>query len=151
VIVWRLGWPALLDAGTRLRARHHWAVSEVDVDGHRRLLMWALPPEVAAVTPLFGAPEGVRMGGLGPAIALRLQLGGGPLAPGRYAVHFKLETGAVAIVTLAGTTADVGGNGPEPLDAEVMHAGGPFTLSLTARGAADASLWIGDAKIENVP
>jgi hypothetical protein len=99
---------------------------------------------------LAGSPEGVRLS-LGPPFPLRLQLGGGPVPSGRYRVHFKLETRAVAFVTLAGTTADVGGDGPRSLDAEVMHPGGPLTLSLTARGAADASLWIGDAKIENVP
>jgi hypothetical protein len=147
IVVWRVGWPALLDAGTRLRARHHWAVSEAQVDGRTRLLMWALPPEVAEETPLFGSPEGVRMGGLGPPIALRLQLGGGPLPPGRYAVHIKFEAGGAAIVTLAGATADAGGPEPQPLDAEVEHPGGPLTLSLSARGAADSSIWIGDVKI----
>jgi hypothetical protein len=87
------------------------------------------------------------MGGLGPPIALRLQLGGGPLPPGRYAVHFKLENRAVAVVTLAGTTASVTGGGPESLDAEVVHPGGPLNLSLSVAGAADSSLWIGDVKI----
>jgi hypothetical protein len=134
----------VLDAGTRLRARHHWAVTEAEFDGRRRLLMWALPPEDAEHTPLLGSPEGVRTQ-LTP-LALRLQLGGGPLPPGRYTVHFKLEAGGAAIVKLAGTTVDVAYEGSS-LDAEVMHPGGPLTLSLTAVGAADSSLWIGDAKI----
>ena len=86
VVVWRLAWPAMLDAGTGLRARHRWAVSEVAVDGRQRLLLWAPVPPLAAESPLAGSPEGVRVrtdGDDRPA-TLRLRLGGGPLSAGRY-------------------------------------------------------------------
>jgi hypothetical protein len=150
VIVWRLAWPALLDAGTRLRARHRWAVTEAELDGQRRLLMWGPAPPMYDESPLAGSPEGVRLR-LGAPIGLRLQLGGGPLPPGRYRVRFKLEAGGATQLTLAGATAGAGGPEPAAFDVEVDHPGGPLKLSGSVAGADSASFWIGDAKIENVP
>ena len=83
-------WPATLEAGTGLRARHRWAVSEVELDGRRRLLLWAPAPPLAPQSPLAGSPEGVhvRVDGGGRPTPLRLRLGGGPLPAGRYAASF---------------------------------------------------------------
>jgi hypothetical protein len=151
IVVWRVGWPALLDAGAGLRARHRWAVSEVELDGARRLLLWAPAPPLAAQSPLAGSPEGVRVrtGDGGPPTQLRLRLGGGPVPAGRYAVHLRLEATSLARVSLAGTTVEIAAGGPAPLDAEISHPGGPLTLSAATDGSG-GSVWIGDAKIATV-
>lgn len=151
VIVWRLAWPAVLDAGTGLRARHRWAVTEAEMDGGRRLLLWAPAPPFshsAAASPLAGSPEGVHVvqGGPAQSTALRLRLGGGSVPAGRYHVHFRLDAQTVARFALAGTSVDVSPGAPAIFDAELSHPGGPLTLSSTVTGA----LWIGEARIENV-
>jgi len=151
VVVWRVGWPAMLDAGTGLRARHRWAVTEAEVDDGRRLLMWAPAPPLAAESPLAGSPEGVRVRVDGPPTTLRLELGGGSLPPGRYKLHFKLETGSVAVLTLAGTTVEVIATEPASFDTLVSHPGGPLTLAPSIQGAAWGRLWIGEARIESLP
>jgi hypothetical protein len=147
VVVWRLAWPALLDAGTGARARHRWAVTEAALDGQTRLLMWAPAPPLAPQSPLAGSPEGVhvRAAAGGAPTALRLRLGGEPLPAGPYEVHFRLEAeaSAPAQLTLADETVDVAPGTPTTLDAEVSHPGGPLTLS----GAATGAIWIGEAKI----
>ena len=150
VVLWRITWPALLDAGTALRARHGWAVTEADLDGRRRLLLWAPAPPLAPQSPLAGSPEGVhvRARADGRPSALRLRLGGGPLPPGRYALHFRLETAAgPARLTLAGKTADVAPGAPASFDAEIDHPGGPLTLSAATDGG---TVWITEAALKNV-
>jgi hypothetical protein len=149
VVVWRLAWPALLDAGAGARARHRWAVTEAALDGQTRLLMWAPAPPLAAQLPLAGSPEGVHVRAAGGApTALRLRLGGGPLPAGAYQVQFKVEAeaGAPAQLTLADETVDVTPGTPATFDAEVSHPGGPLTLS----GAATGAVWIGEARIATV-
>ena len=153
VVVWRLGWPALLDAGTSLRARHRWAVSEAELDGRRRLLLWAPAPPLAAWSPLAGSPEGVRVrtDGEGRASPLRLRLGGGPLPAGRYGLHFRLEAASgAARFTLADAAANVSAGAPATLDADVTHAGGPLTLSATTSGSAGGSVWIGEVIVKTL-
>jgi len=149
VVVWRLAWPAALEAGTGLRARHRWAVSEVELDGSPRLLLWAPAPPLAPQSPLAGAPEGVqvRVDGGGRAAPLRLRLAGGPLPAGRYTIHFRLEARAAAHFTLAGKAAEVAGAAPTAFDAEIAHAGGPLELSAATAGSMPGAVWIGDAKI----
>ena len=95
----------MLDAGTGLRARHRWAVTEAQLDERTRLLLWGPAPPLAAQSPLAGSPEGVhvRVGDGGRPTALRLRLGGGPLPAGRYAIHFRLEAPTAARFSLAGT------------------------------------------------
>jgi hypothetical protein len=151
VIVWQVGWPALREAGVALRARHRWAVSEVELDGARRLLLWAPAPPRPTQSPLAGSPEGVhvRTGDGGRPTQLRLRLGGGPLPPGRYAVQLRLDASSPLRFTLAGTTAEVGAGAPAPFAAEIAHAGGPLTLSAATDGGA-GSVWIGDARIATV-
>jgi len=147
VVAWRFAWPALLDGGTALRARHRWAVSEADVDGGRRLLMWAPAPPLAAQSPLAGSPEGVHVRARddGKPNALRLRLGGGPLPPGKYAIRFRLEAASgTARVTLAGQTAEVVAGAPATFDATVDHPGGPLALAAATDGS---TIWIGEAKV----
>ena len=152
VVVWRFAWPAMLDAGTGLRARHRWAVIEAAVDGRQRLLLWAPVPPLAPESPLAGAPEGVHVRTDGQrTTTLRLRLGGGPLPAGRYGVHFRLESAAsLASLTLAGKTLEVSAGAPAAFDAEVDHPGGPLTLSATAAGPAPGSLWVSEAKLETL-
>jgi len=152
VVVWRLAWPAILDFGTGLRARHRWAVTEAAVDGRQRLLMWAPVPPLAAESPLAGSPEGVHVRTDGQrATALRLRLGSGPLPAGRYGLHFRLEaTASPASMTLAGKTLEVPAGAPATFDAEIDHPGGPLTLSATVAGPAPGSLWISEAKLESL-
>jgi hypothetical protein len=153
LVVWRLGWPALLDAGTGLRARHRWAVSEAAVDGRTRLLLWAPAPPLAAQSPLAGSPEGVRVrtDGEGQASALRVRLGGGPLPAGRYGLHFRLEAASgAARFNMAGAAADVPPGASATLDAAVTHPGGPLTLFATTSGSAGGSVWIGEATVKTL-
>jgi hypothetical protein len=153
VVVWRFAWPAMLDFGTGLRARHRWAVTEAAVDGRQRLLMWAPAPPLAAESPLAGSPEGVRVRTAGddrPA-ALRLRLGGGPLPAGRYKLSFVVDGTGDGQVAVAGAATDLADRGDSHvLEAEVSHAGGPLTLSATTRGRAGGSVWIGEAKLETL-
>jgi hypothetical protein len=150
VIVWRFAWPALLDWGTAMRARHRWAVAEVEVDGGRRLLMWAPAPPLAAASPLAGSPEGVHVRGVeGKPTALRLRLGGGPLAAGKYALHLRLEAASgSARLTLAGKEAVVVAGTPATFDAQIDHPGGPLALSAATDGSP---IWIGEATIKSRP
>jgi hypothetical protein len=152
VVVWRLAWPAILDAGTGLRARHRWAVTEAELDGRRRLLLWAPAPPLAAQSPLAGSPEGVqvRVGAGGGPTPLRLRLGGGSLPAGRYALHFRLEAASAARFTVAGRVAEVAGGAPAAFDAEIDHPGGPLTLSAATEGSAPGFVWIGEAAIKTL-
>jgi len=71
-----------------------------------------------------------------------------PLPPGRYALHFRLETAAgPARLTLAGKTADVAPGAPASFDAEIDHPGGPLTLSAATDGG---TVWITEAALKNV-
>jgi hypothetical protein len=151
VVVWRMAWPAMLDAGTGLRARHRWAVTEVAVDGRQRLLLWAPGPPLGAESPLAGSPEGVRVrtdGDQRPGTTLRLRLGGGPLPAGRYTLSFLVDGISDGQVIVAGAETELGTPSySQVLKAEVSHAGGPLTLSATIRGRAGGSIWIGEATI----
>jgi 4-amino-4-deoxy-L-arabinose transferase-like glycosyltransferase len=151
VVVWRFAWPALLERGTALRARHRWAVSEAVVDGARRLLLWAPAPPLAAQSPLAGSAEGVhvRAGAAAAPTALRVRLGGGPLPAGKYALRFRLESASgAARFWLGGKTGDVVAGTPAPFEAEIDHPGGPLTLAAATAGSA---IWIGEATVKSEP
>ena len=57
VVVWLVAWPAVIDWGAGLRARHRWAISEAELDGQKRLLLWARQAPVTGGSPLAGAPN----------------------------------------------------------------------------------------------
>jgi hypothetical protein len=151
VVVWRLAWPALLDAGTGLRARHRWAVTEVALDDGRRLLLWRAEAPLAAQSPLAGAPEGlhIRARDDGRPTALRVRLGGGALPAGHYALHLRLEVASgAARVSLGATSVAVGAGVPATFDAVIDHPGGPLTMSGATEGA---TVWAGDATLKSAP
>ena len=149
VVVWRIAWPALLDAGAGLRARHRWAVCEVSADV-MRLMLWAPVPPLAAESPLAGSPEGVRVrtNGDDRPTAFRLRLGGGPLVAGQYTVTFIVQSTGGARITLADTRLELQPGGyDDVLEAVVSHPGGPLTLSATTAGPAGSSIWFGQANV----
>ena len=151
VVVWRFAWPAMLQGGTGLRARHRWAVSEVQLDHRARLLLWAPVPPLAPESPLAGSPEGVRVRTDGRApTALRLRTAGGPIPAGRYALSFRVEAPAGGHVTLAGTGVDLDPGDARVVQAEVSHPGGPLTLSASTVGPVGGSLWFGEATMRTV-
>jgi hypothetical protein len=125
----------------------------VELDGRRRLLLWAPAPPLAAQSPLAGSPEGVhvRVDGGGRPTPLRLRLGGGPLPAGRYAVHFRLEAPGAARFALAGKATEVAAAAPAAFAAEIDHPGGPLELSAATAGSTPGSVWIGAATIATLP
>ena len=150
VVVWQVAWPAVIDWGGRLRARHRWAICEVDVDGQRRLLLWARQAPITGRSPLAGAPEGVavRGGGAEP-VALRMRLGGGPLPAGKYTIEFPVEAGAGAgyRAELAGAQAIIAPDARATLTAEIAHDGGRLALTGAVTLPDGGSLWLAAPRI----
>lgn len=150
VVVWRLAWPAAIDWGAGLRARYGWAVSEAELDGRKRLMLWARQSPAAGRSPLAGAPEGVSIRGAGAApVALRLRLGGGPLPPGRYSVELPMEpaAGDGYRAELAGGQASLPPGAPTTLTAEIRHAGGRLALTGAVTVPDGGSLWVAAPRI----
>jgi hypothetical protein len=154
VALWILGWPSLLDLGKTLRARHRWAATEVDVDGHTRLLLWKPSPPFPAISPIQGAPNGVHLqtGSDGVAEA-QVRLGEGALAAGRYRIVLQVaaETARPARLLL-GTPGwqaaiDVSPGPPVAVESLIAHAGGPLAFAATLRGTPSTSVWIDQARI----
>ncbi len=150
VVVWHVAWPAVIDWGAGLRARHRWAISEAEVDGHKRLLLWARQAPVTGGSPLAGAPEGVsiRHGGTAP-VALRMRLGGGPLPPGKYTIDFPLEAGAGDgyRAEIGGGQATLAAEARATLTAEIAHAGGRLALSGAVFVPDGGRLWLAAPRI----
>ncbi len=128
LLVWWIGWPRVVEAGQRLRARHRWGTAEVTLatEPRPRLLLWRPAPPLAPVSPLAGAPEGVHLRA-GPDGAARAQvrLAGGPLPAGSYVLAARVtpQRGG-GHVRLAGTDVDLGAGPAVDLHAPVAHAGG---------------------------
>jgi hypothetical protein len=175
VVVWLLGWPALLGFGQALRARHRWAATEVRIEGptregptregptregptregRTRLLLWKPAPPLAARSPIEGAPNGLhlRTGDDGVARA-RVRLGEGTLAAGNYRVTLRAawEAGMPVRACLgtagADGAVDVAAGAPVTLEKEIAHAGGPLAFDATLWGAPRSSIWIDEARID---
>jgi hypothetical protein len=156
VVVWRLAWPALLDEGRALRARHRWAVTEVGVDGGgTRALLWRALPPLAPVSPIVGAPNGVHLAVAPDApTRVRLQLGGGALPAGQYSFHLRLdpERGGASVSVggasvAGGSVFDQASGSVGTIDARLAHAGGPLALELTATASAPAAIWVSQAAL----
>jgi hypothetical protein len=154
VVVVRVGWPAALDYGKALRARHRWAATEVTFEGGTRLLLWKPAPPLLAVSPIVGAPNGLhlRVGDDGVARA-HVRLAQGALPAGRYRVTLGVaaETAGPLRVGLEGARLDeavvVSPGAPATVEKHVDHGGGRFEFEAALWGAPRASIWIDAAQI----
>jgi len=148
VVLWRFVWPALLESGRALRARHRWAAIEVGwlapLGSRPRLLLWRPAPPFAARSPIEGAPDGVHLqvGADGVARA-RVRLAGEPIPAGAYVLSITATYQGDAPVRLSCGDRDVelGRNGAA-IDIRLVHAGGPLEFDVTLRGPPDASIWL---------
>ena len=156
VVAWRVAWPAALDAGRALRARHRWAVTEATLDGAPRTLLWGPAAPLAPESPISGAPNGVHLRvDPGSPTRARLMLGEGPLPPATYQVRMRLEAdGGASRFALGPPGAALAGEGdtvfpgaPATVEIRIAHPGGPLALEAAARGAAPGSIWASDAAI----
>jgi hypothetical protein len=158
VVLWRLCWPALLDGGRALRARHRWAATEVSwlvPPGSRpRLLLWRPAPPYPVPSPIEGAPSGVhvRVGADGAARA-HVRLAGGPVPAGRYVLSITATNEGDAPVRFLGGDRDVEVDPGAPAAIDVPLTVDPTTplglleLDLALRGSPNASLWISGERI----
>jgi hypothetical protein len=158
VVLWRLVWPALLDGGRALRARHRWAATEVTTEVswrlppaiETRLLLWRPAPPYPRSSPIEGAPNGVhlRAGADGTARA-HVRLAGGSVPPGRYVLSITATDEGEAPVRLsfAGRDAEVDPRAPAAIDIPLTHVRGPLELDVALRGSPNASLWISGERI----
>jgi hypothetical protein len=157
VIVWRLGWPAALDAGAALRARHRWAVTELAADGRMATLAWGPAPPFAAASPIAGAPNGVHVVvGPGAPTRVRLEVGGGSLAPGPYRLRVRLEAAGAPVEVRVSGSAVMGGSAtarivpeaPSAIEVPVLAPlGQRLLLEATLVAPTAASIWASDAAL----
>ncbi len=154
IVIWRISWPAILDGGRALRARHRWAATEVAFQAGgqsgTRLLLWRPAPPLSGTSPIEGAPSGLHLttGADGSARA-RVRLGGGALAPGTYVVALKATDEAAAPVRLsfAGGSYDLPAGAAVGLEAQVVHRGGPLEFDVALTGPPALSIWLADARM----
>jgi len=155
IVVWRLGWPAAIEAGRGLRMRHRWAVTVAAVDGGMRTLLWRRLATTANESPVAGAPAGVHVAVAPPdATRLGLVLGGGALPAGAYHLSLRLQAaaGGDAWVSVSGVGVDSAGvdvpaSGAATLETHVAHRGGAFALYASLRGPQATSVWASDASL----
>jgi hypothetical protein len=155
IVAWRIAWPATIDWGQSLRARHAWAVTEIAVDGRMRTLLWARLPPRAGDSPIAGAPAGVHIQAAPSATTrLRLRLGGGPLPAGDYSLTLTVEAAPDASASLAvsgpgveSNRLDVSRAGRNKLETHIAHRGGRLELQATVTAAAPTSIWASDATL----
>jgi hypothetical protein len=146
LLIWLIGWPRVVAAGERLRARHRWAAAEVTLatEPRPRLLLWRPAPPLADLSPLAGAPEGVhlRAGSDGSARA-QVQLAGGPLPAGAYTLTARLtpQRGG-GRVRLAGAEVDVASDQPVEIRAGVAHPGGVLRFDASFAASPGGEIWI---------
>jgi hypothetical protein len=157
VVLWRLGWPAVLDAGKALRMRHRWAATEVTVDGHTRLLLWKPVPPFSALSPIQGAPNGLHLqAGDGGVARAQVRLGEGPLPAGTYRITLQVapETNRRPMRVSLGTdgsesAVDIPVGPPVAVERQIVHAGGPLAFDATLWGEPHTSVWIDGARISS--
>ncbi len=154
IVGWRLVWPALLDGGRALRARHRWAATEaafqVGPESGTRLLLWRPTTPFSGTSPIDGAPNGLHLttGSDGSARS-RVRLGGGALFPGDYVVGLKVtdEAAAPARLSFAGSTFDLPPGAVVEVKAHIAHRGGPLEFDVTLNGPPAVSIWLAEARM----
>jgi hypothetical protein len=156
VVLWRIAWPAVLEGGRALRARHRWAATEAAFQqgsqAGTRLLLWRPTAPFSGTSPIEGAPSGLhlRIGGEGGGrVNVHVRLGGGPVGPGSYVVALKVADEAAEPVRLsfAEQGFDLRPGPPRELALRLQHAGGPLELELALAGPPGASIWLTETRI----
>jgi hypothetical protein len=151
-------WPALLDAGAALRARHRWGATVWRVDHVPRLAKWRATDAQTTRSPVEAGSGGVRLttDGQRPT-TISVELGGGPVAAGTYAL--ALDATAKAPVTVRLTAADgaviaevaVSPEAPLHVLTILVHGGGVLRLTATLTGGSDASVLVSDVQLNREP
>ena len=154
IVVWRLAWPALLDVGDGLRARHRWAAVEVATDDGTRLSMWKPAPPFSPRSPVEGAPNGLHLatGEAGQA-RVRGRFGGGAI-PGnaRRLTADVMDEGTTPVrLTIAGTSIDVGPGARVPIAVPLAPTGGTLDFDVTLAGAPGGRLWLERFRLDPGP
>jgi hypothetical protein len=163
VVVWRFAWPAVLDGGRALRARHRWAATEVvwlpPVGNRPRLLLWKPAPSYPTPmpSPIEGAPNGVHLQvGADGAARAHARLAGGPVPKGAYLLSLTASYEGEAPVHFLSGDLDVrlDGRVPSAIDVRLVHDGGLFELDVTLQGPPQARVWLSGLRIgasDNLP
>jgi hypothetical protein len=158
VILWLLGWPAILDGGKTMRARHRWAATEATLDGRTRLLLWRSAPPLPAVSPIQGAANGLHLQtGIDGVARARVRLGEGALAAGSYRLVLRVAAETPNPVRLSlgalGSEAaiDVAPGPAVTVERQIAHAGGPLAFDAALRGVPLTSVWIDQARLDRAP
>ena len=154
IVGWRIVWPATLDGGRALRARHRWAATEAVFQAGSelgtRLLLWRPTPPFSGTSPIEGAPNGLHLTTGADGIArARVRLGGGALAPGDYIVSLKAtdEAAAAARLSFAGSTFDLPPGVAVGITAHPAHRGGVLEFDVALTGPPAASIWLAEARM----
>ncbi|HVV51469.1 MAG TPA: hypothetical protein VHO06_17500 [Polyangia bacterium] len=154
LLLWDLGWPAIVDGGRALRAAHRWAAIEAafasPAGPATRLLLWRPTPPFAASSPIEGAPNGLHLKvGAGGVARAHVRLGGGPVPAGAYtlAVRVADEAAQPVRLLLAGTAAEVATGAPADEAATTASTRGRLELDVALSGPPGASVWLSDPRI----
>ncbi|HSZ83511.1 MAG TPA: hypothetical protein VLA14_14580 [Polyangia bacterium] len=147
-------WPALLDAGAALRARHRWAVAVWRVDGGARVAKWRAAGARGPSSLVEGGAGGVRLGAV-PARATNVTIDlADALAAGTYRLSLDATAAAPAHLRLAAATGapvaeiDLPANTTVPIVTVVVHAGGPLHLAATLSSGVETSAVLSDARLD---
>ncbi|HVZ75229.1 MAG TPA: hypothetical protein VHJ20_22770 [Polyangia bacterium] len=159
VLVGDLAWGAVDGVGEALRERHRWAATVWRADGAGRLAKWKPVDTRAARSPVLGLADGVRIstdGAGATAVAVYVDLGAAPLAPGSYVIELEGTTTAPVTLRLASPEGAqlVGGAlvpaTPFTLRATFAHAGGPLGATATLTSAAPAAVTVNAMRIDRL-
>jgi hypothetical protein len=155
IVLWWIVWPAVLEGGRALRARHRWAATETAFqrpgETGTRLLLWRPTPPFSPTSPIEGAPSGLhlRVGGDGVA-RVEVRLGGGAVGAGSYVVAMTAadEAAEPVLLSFAGEAFDLQPGSPQAIEARLRHEAGPLELEVAVSGPPGASVWLTGARIE---
>jgi len=154
IVVWRLAWPALLEGGDGLRARHRWAAVEVATDDGTRLLMWKPAPPFSPRSPVEGAPNGLHLAtGEGPEARVRVRFGGGalPASARRLTADVTGEGTAPVRLTIAGTAIDVAPGARAPITIPLAPTGESLDFDVALSGPPGGRLWLERFRLDPGP
>jgi hypothetical protein len=160
-----LGWPRMVAAGARRRARHRWAACVCTVGGARHVCAFVptAPPPADGPSPVRGVWDGfgLRLSPSAPRVAAAADV---ELPAGRYRVSMRAEAAGPAPVDgrmeLRAGVAPIAradwpqGGSPVTLAGTTTHAGGKLHIEVGASGAIlhpddlVPSLWLSAIEVE---